>query len=101
MSLISCAQMVGNPRIASDPAAAPATAAAPFKSVRRLSFFADVSFSPAWLAPDLPLSLSSMATLVGYNERFAPIAIDRLRCDRLAARLWAQFHEVKLEVKIR
>jgi hypothetical protein len=42
-----------------------------------------------------------MATLVGYNERFAPIAIDRLRCDRLVARLWAQFHEVKLEVKIR
>src|SRR5882757_2148668 len=73
MSLISCAQMVGNPRIASDPAAAPATAAAPFNSVRRLNFFVDLTSAlasiPAGMEVDVRLSLSSMATLVGYDER--------------------------------
>src|SRR5438105_3973792 len=72
MSLISCAQMVGNPRIASDPAAAPATAAAPFNSVRRLSFLVDLTSAlasvPVETEVDVRLSLSSMATLVGYDE---------------------------------
>jgi hypothetical protein len=36
MSLISCAQMVGKPVIVPLPAAAPAAAAAPFSSERRL-----------------------------------------------------------------
>jgi hypothetical protein len=61
--------MVGNPRIASDPAAAPATAAAPFNSVRRLSFFAALASVPAGSEVDVPLALSDMATLVGYDER--------------------------------
>jgi hypothetical protein len=34
---------------------------------------------PAGLEVDVRLSLSSMATLVGYNKRFAPIGIERLR----------------------
>jgi hypothetical protein len=65
--------MVGNPRIASDPAAAPAIAAAPFNSVRRLSFFVDLTSAlasvPAGSEVDVRLSLSSMATLVGYDKR--------------------------------
>src|SRR5438309_10418402 len=93
--------MVGNPRIASDPAAAPATAAAPFNSVRLLSFFADLSLVPAGLAVDVPLSLSSMATPVGYNKRSPRSSLIGCGSDQLRARLGAGNCEVKLEVKIR
>src|SRR3954447_11728462 len=105
MSLISCAQMVGNPRIASEPAAAPATTAAPFNNARRLSFFFDLPSAlasvPAGSEVDVRLSLSSMATLVGYNERSHRPPLTGCGCDQLRLRLWAGFGQVKLEVKIR
>src|SRR5512142_1731710 len=100
MSLISCAQMVGNPRIASDPMAAPATAAAPFNNVRRFNFFADLASVPAGLEVDVPLAPSDMATLVGYDERSRRTPLSGRGCDRLGERLEAGFCEVKLEVAI-
>src|SRR3978361_836107 len=48
MSLIFCAQLVGNPVIAPDPAVAPVMAAAPFISDRR-----EMPFDPDSVAPDV------------------------------------------------
>src|SRR5258708_837603 len=101
MSLISCAQMVGKPRIASDPAAAPAIAAAPFNSVRRFSFFAGFAAVPAGSEVNVLLAPSDMATLVGYDERSHRSPLTGCLCDQLRAKLGAGFCEVKLEVKIR
>src|SRR6185312_17004806 len=95
MSLISCAQMVGKPRMASDPAAAPAMAAPDFRSARRLSLRArDFVPAPSLLDP----FVSTMATLVGYDELSQ--RSDRSIAARLATRLSTEFFEVKLEGKI-
>src|SRR4051812_49395630 len=101
MSLISCAQMVGKPRIASDPAAAPATAAAPFNSVRRLSFFAGFAAVPAGSEVNVLLAPSDMATLIGYDERSHRSPLTGCLCDQLRVRLGAGFCEVKWELKFR
>src|SRR5690242_20068269 len=100
MSLISCAQMVGNPRIASAPAAAPAIAAAPFNSVRRLSFLVDRASSPAGVEVDVRFVSTDMATLIGYDERSRRSPLIGCSGDQLRPRLWLGFCEVKLEVKI-
>src|SRR5690349_3340482 len=101
MSLISCAQMVGKPRIASEPAAAPATAAAPFNSVRLLSFFEDLAAVPTGSDVTFPVVSSDMATPVGYDERSHRSPLTGCLGDQLRVRLWLRFCEVKLEVKIR